>query len=415
MLPRYLSSSCTTVRTPFHRQQPWQVAYYLLNAVANTPAEVTHLLQEIHAKDEQIHTLREYIAKSEAHLQRWVRANGGHVRNPKEDTLSRTINDYYDKCQVLQTEKCSLSEKALVVLERQIKRLDVGLRNLSSREEFPGDWGGPSMLSASGDATGASTPTALNGSASLHQPLQAVSGNATGSGGISNIANTAQMRMVAQAAANRSAAAMSGAQSPTHIPRNQREGSSESTKRRRLHVSVGSIPAASSNLRQSPLGPGSPKAATPGPTSSRAGSAQPKPAQKKPAPTRKPAPAPRKRDRDRDRNKKRSADRKKQLTSSRATPSTNASVSSVSPTTSHSPSSVSNLADGADDDDNTLYCFCQRNSRVDDMVGCDNDNCEFQWFHYSCVGIKTQPVGEWLCPSCKKLPRNQIVKGGQDA
>jgi inhibitor of growth protein 3 len=43
------------------------------------------------------------------------------------------------------------------------------------------------------------------------------------------------------------------------------------------------------------------------------------------------------------------------------------------------------------------------------MVGCDNDNCKYQWFHWSCVGLKSEPAGEWLCPECRKLPKGELA------
>ena len=397
--------------------------------MANTPAEITHLLEEIQAKDMQILAFRDEINKRDIALQKWVRVNGGHVQNPKDDAFSRTITECYDKCEILQAEKCGLSEKSLIVLERQIKRLDIGLRGLATREEFPPDWGGPSLVS--GNVTGVNTPATGGGGAIQNTgPLQVVSGNVGPPGGVPNIANAAQIRMAQQAAAA-GRGATSGAQTPTNLPRSQRESSTEASKRRRLNPSLGTLPAASSSLRQSSLGPGTPKAGTPAPAAggtSRAGSAQPpRPAaaQKKGSttllPNRKPAPAlstsiARKRDRDR---KSRKGDRRRQLKSDRATPSTNASVSSdeegsgASPT----PSSLTrSQADGAgdrkrtrhdasdDDDDeegdedNSLYCLCQRPS-FGEMIGCDNDNCDYQWFHYECVGIKQQPSGRVVVPN----------------
>lgn len=386
----------------------------------------------------QIHAFKDEINKRDAQLQKWVRVNGGHVLNPKEEAFSRTINDCYDKIEILQAEKCGLSEKGLIVLERQIKRLDIGLRSLSTREEFPSDWQGPSLV-GSGPGTGVSTPVAGGGGALTAGPLQAVSGNIGVTAGAPNIANAAQMRM-AQTAGGRGA---SGAQTPKDMPRGQREGSSEANKRRRLNTSLGSLPTASSNLRQSSLGPGTPKAGTPQPNTSRAGSAQPKPAagNKKgttatsAASTRKPAPTQgRKRDRDRAAaNKKKSASRRSHLTASRATPSTTTSLSDEDDSASPTPSSLQrSQADGTadakrpsrranevpaevdedeedDEDDPTLYCFCHTKS-YGNMIGCDNDDCEFQWFHYGCVGISQQPSGEWLCPACRKLPRGKIVK-----
>lgn len=56
---------------------------------------------------------------------------------------------------------------------------------------------------------------------------------------------------------------------------------------------------------------------------------------------------------------------------------------------------------GGDDTDNNLYCFCQRVS-FGEMIGCDNDDCKFEWFHWSCVGITSPPKDDkvWYCPDC---------------
>ena len=55
----------------------------------------------------------------------------------------------------------------------------------------------------------------------------------------------------------------------------------------------------------------------------------------------------------------------------------------------------------SDDADNNLYCFCQRVS-FGEMIGCDNDDCRFEWFHWSCVGITSPPKDDevWYCPDC---------------
>jgi inhibitor of growth protein 3 len=52
--------------------------------------------------------------------------------------------------------------------------------------------------------------------------------------------------------------------------------------------------------------------------------------------------------------------------------------------------------DGADD---RKYCTCQSVS-FGDMVACDNDACPYEWFHWGCVGLKSEPVGTWICPPC---------------
>lgn len=62
---------------------------------------------------------------------------------------------------------------------------------------------------------------------------------------------------------------------------------------------------------------------------------------------------------------------------------------------------VNHRTGGGDDTDNNLYCFCQRVS-FGEMIGCDNDDCKFEWFHWTCVGITSPPKDDevWYCPDC---------------
>mmetsp|Transcript_8668 Transcript_8668/g.9027 ORF Transcript_8668/g.9027 Transcript_8668/m.9027 type:complete len:269 (+) Transcript_8668:1-807(+) len=52
------------------------------------------------------------------------------------------------------------------------------------------------------------------------------------------------------------------------------------------------------------------------------------------------------------------------------------------------------------DENAEVYCFCQKGS-FGNMVGCDNDRCKFQWFHFDCVGLLVKPEGQWFCPDCR--------------
>lgn len=51
--------------------------------------------------------------------------------------------------------------------------------------------------------------------------------------------------------------------------------------------------------------------------------------------------------------------------------------------------------------DDKKYCICQKVS-FGDMIACDNEECPFEWFHWACVGLKSEPVagGTWYCPVC---------------
>lgn len=47
------------------------------------------------------------------------------------------------------------------------------------------------------------------------------------------------------------------------------------------------------------------------------------------------------------------------------------------------------------------YCYCKK-STGEQMIGCDNPECEKKWFHLSCLKRKTVPKGDWYCKDCKK-------------
>lgn len=65
--------------------------------------------------------------------------------------------------------------------------------------------------------------------------------------------------------------------------------------------------------------------------------------------------------------------------------------------------------------DSTPYCYCQQPSDVDNMIGCDNEDCPHQWFHFACVGIEpgTKLPETWYCDTCKgaKEKKKKTKKG----
>ena len=53
------------------------------------------------------------------------------------------------------------------------------------------------------------------------------------------------------------------------------------------------------------------------------------------------------------------------------------------------------------------FCYCQQGEHGE-MVGCDNPNCMYQWFHLECLKLKTFPKShKWYCPDCRKLKHNK--------
>lgn len=55
------------------------------------------------------------------------------------------------------------------------------------------------------------------------------------------------------------------------------------------------------------------------------------------------------------------------------------------------------------------YCICHQVS-YGDMICCDNDACEIEWFHFQCVSLTSKPKGKWYCPNCRGDRSNQPKK-----
>ncbi|RNA40341.1 inhibitor of growth 1 [Brachionus plicatilis] len=50
--------------------------------------------------------------------------------------------------------------------------------------------------------------------------------------------------------------------------------------------------------------------------------------------------------------------------------------------------------------DEPLYCTCREIS-YGQMIMCDNDACQIEWFHFNCVKLTSKPKGKWYCPLCR--------------
>lgn len=55
------------------------------------------------------------------------------------------------------------------------------------------------------------------------------------------------------------------------------------------------------------------------------------------------------------------------------------------------------------------YCICHQVS-YGDMICCDNDACDIEWFHFNCVSLTSKPKGKWYCPNCRGDRSNQPKK-----
>lgn len=60
--------------------------------------------------------------------------------------------------------------------------------------------------------------------------------------------------------------------------------------------------------------------------------------------------------------------------------------------------------------DEPTYCLCKQIS-FGDMICCDFELCPVEWFHFSCVNIKSKPKGKkWYCPLCRNNDKINLLK-----
>ncbi|KAL8635611.1 MAG: hypothetical protein Q9228_006913, partial [Teloschistes exilis] len=114
--------------------------------VANLPAEIAHLLEEIQAKDRVVQDCRSQAASRDGSIQKFVKLNGVSQVNPKEELYTKTILSHYDKAHTFQEEKIGLADRAAILLDRQIKRLDLKIRDLQNEGAIAIDPQLPSLL-----------------------------------------------------------------------------------------------------------------------------------------------------------------------------------------------------------------------------------------------------------------------------
>ncbi|CAG8583899.1 9488_t:CDS:10 [Acaulospora morrowiae] len=66
------------------------------------------------------------------------------------------------------------------------------------------------------------------------------------------------------------------------------------------------------------------------------------------------------------------------------------------------------------DPNEPVYCVCRQVS-FGEMIGCDGENCPFEWYHLDCVGLKAVPEGRWFCDHCTGANQMKKRKRGRPA
>lgn len=404
-------------------------------------------MEEIQAKDKIMQECRATINSRDGSLQKFIKQNGCHTQNPKEEAYTTAILQNLDKSMALQDEKIILADKTSTLLDRQVRRLDIKIRELQNDGILTSDTSLPSLLLPNPVKLESSRPLFSNPSTpqtTYTTSLGSNSGNAGGQYPAAHQMNPSQSLNTTSASPSPSLSASQTASTNTNPPdvpvrnsapaapaafnggngqfQRQRESSAGAieSKRRRLNSSLGTLPTAPSNLRQSSVGPGATKPSIPGSSSSRAGSAGPraaitikKPAIKKVAPHQQ---VRRVRAAATGKILKRSSGASGRLKPGEAVlagrqkspGSTTAGaydeeelLSSVDGEEKHERSEEDAEEEEEAGEDTEVYCTCRSVSHGD-MVACDNDDCPYEWFHWKCVGLTREPPGTWYCEECRK-------------
>ena len=451
-------------------EDPATVLEQFMHDAANLPAEICHMMEEIQAKDREMQKYQSAINAKDGSLQKHLKLNGILNAHPKEKEYADTILKNYDLCQEIQNQKIALSDKACVLLDRQVKLLDMKIRELQNDGQLLDGPPIPSIFNRKSAHPDSSRGFFAEVNPQAHQPLQTTSGNATAGSLHSNLTAhrlNSQHHLSPSVPASASRLSQLSASVTSHLhPRNsapatpapgahqlqqqassqrQRESSAGAIDHKKRRLNLGVLPAQSSTLRQSSLGPGTPKAGTPTGGTGRAGSAGPRSAvgqsaaAKKSAglvkklvphhqqisklkgkPSKRLAGTKRKGMSPSVRSRNNTGDEDDSVLSSADPSDTDASTTTRSRRGTGARTSTTNKSAASEDEedidvemgegeeveeeqeDDRKYCFCQRVS-FGEMVGCENDKCPYEWFHLGCVGLKEAPKDQdvWYCPECR--------------
>ncbi|KAF6840098.1 PHD-finger domain-containing protein [Colletotrichum plurivorum] len=408
-----------------------------INRVQNLPEEIRFLQDEIADKDRQFYDCVKLIEDRDAKIQKWIKANGSHETNPREEGMRAQMRENHLRADQLSTEKIGLTQKLQLIMDKHLRNLDQHIKMLYDRAEpgFADPDECPSLLRPSAANISAPSARSINPASHLAStaitatPLNPIVNSASPAaarGGNPQFRNTQTTQHASSAPATPAASMIMNRQA-----RESSAGPGSGAPKRgpRSNSGLGSMPTTSSGLaRHSSLGPGTPKGVTitgpGGPV--RAGSAGPRSSSTKASSVagvgRKGTPGAANRKKGSVANGNKSSLSRVKKVGSRNSPASTAESElsdaesasgddgdrSRADRASGTPARDGKDGDGdesmldAEDDeagDDKKYCTCQ-NVSFGDMVACDNEDCPYEWFHWSCVGLKSEPNGTWFCPVC---------------
>ena len=241
-----------------------------INRVQNLPEEIRFIHEEISEKDRQYNDCVRMIEDRDAKIQKWIKTNGSHEPNPKEDLLRAQIREHYVRADQFSKDKIALTQKLQQVMDKHLRSIDIQIKLLYDRAEpgFNDPDEVPSLLRPSAANQSAPSIRAVNPSANMAGAGAPASGTSlnTGNPVLARLPNHPQIRQAQaqqqQAQLQHHASSAPATPAASMILNRQRESSAgPSTKRGpRMNPGLGNAPTTSSGLaRHSSLGPGTPK------------------------------------------------------------------------------------------------------------------------------------------------------------
>lgn len=318
---------------------------HLTHDLANLPEETKYVLNELKKKDLEINKLTKQIEAADIQLSKYTRQHGINARHPKESLICDEINKNFKEAKKLQNEKILLANTTLLNITKNSAKIDHDIRRLMESGAIE-HW----------DVTDDDIEM-------IEAPiLSTINNNSNINNNINNSNNNNNNNNFKPTTNNSNISSIPDSRSNTN---NSAINNNNNIKNEVNDLSKKFNDSTLDNKSQRSFKKSLNRASTPNASSPDSNSTN--------------------------ESKKMTPSRRRDIT--------------VPGTIVKGPNRrvISNNANGenTNGDDDELYCFCQQVS-YGEMVGCDNENCKYEWFHYGCVGLKEPPVGAWFCPDCAK-------------